>query len=96
MITLLIVSALFFAAAIICFVFAFLALLNNKRRKDHVLGLLACAVFYTVICIFCFTRYIQQVQNEAIQHYINGDYELVDIIVDDKIVDSYYQLIEHD
>lgn len=96
MITLLIVSALFFAAAIICFVFAFLALLNDKSRKDHVLGLLACAVFYTGICIFCFTRYIQQVQNEAIQHYINGDYELVDIVVNDEVVDSYYQLIEHD
>ena len=96
MITLLVVSALFFAAAIICFVFAFLALLNDRSRKDHVLGLFACAVFYTVICIFCFTRYIRQVQNEAIQHYINGDYELVDIIVDDKVVDSYYQLIEHD
>jgi len=96
MITLLIVSALFFAAAIICFVFAFLAFLNDKSRKDHIFGLLVCSVFYTVICIFCFTRYIQQVQNEAIQHYINGDYELVDIIVDDKVVDSYYQLIEHD
>jgi uncharacterized membrane protein YkvI len=96
MITLLIVSALFFAAAIVCFVFAFLASLNDRSRKDHILGLLICAVVYTAICIFCFTRYIQQVQNKAIQHYINGDYELVDIVVNDEVVDSYYQLIEHD
>lgn len=96
MITLLIVSALFFAAAIICFVFAFLASLNDKSRKDHVLGLFVCAAFHTVICIFCFTHYIRQVQNKTIQHYINGDYELVDIVVNDKVVDSYYQLIEHD
>lgn len=96
MITLLIVSALLFAAAIIGFAFAFLALLNNRDKKEHILGLIICAIFYTVICIFCFSRYIQQVQNKAIQDYINGDYELVDIIVDDKIVDSYYQLIEHD
>lgn len=96
MITILIVSALFFAAAIICFVFAFLASLNDRSRKGHVLGLLVCAVFYTVICIFCFTCYIQQVQNKAIQRYINGDYELVDIVVNDEVADSYYQLIEHD
>lgn len=96
MITLLVVSALFFAAAIICFVFAFLALLSNRGRKEHIFGLIICAIFYTVICIFCFNRYIQQVQNKAIQDYINGDYELIDIIVDGKIVDSYYQPIEHD
>lgn len=97
MIAVLVVSILFLVLAIILAVISILhVLLDNKVKKLNILYLILCFSISLIISIQLFNHYIKQVENRAIQRYINGDYELVDIIVDGEIVGSYYQLNEHE
>lgn len=97
MIAVLVVSILFLVLAIILAVISILhVLLDNKVKKLNILYLIFCFSISLIISIQLFNHYIEQVENRAIQRYINGDYELVDIIVDGEIVGSYYQLNKHE
>ena len=49
-----------------------------------------------MLSFWFFTLYIHRVQNDAIEHYLCGDYELIEIKVNNQVIDSYYQLIEID
>lgn len=100
MILLLIVSTALFAITVVCIVL--LVMFIRKCRIEWtnptytlrfwryiVVGLVSLSV-----SIWCFTIYVHRVQNDAIEHYISGDYELIEKKINDQVIGSYYRLIK--
>ena len=100
MILFLIVSTTLFAVTIVCTVLLIVFIRDCRLVwtnpvytfrfwKYIVIGLTSL-----LVSIWCFTIYVHRVQNDAIEHYISGDYELIEKKVNDQVIDSYYRLIK--
>lgn len=98
----LIVSIALFSVTIICIVLLVMSIdasrvgygIYYKRSFFWICAVVALIAI--ILAIWSFTTYIHRVQNDAIEHYISGDYELVEEKINDQVVNSYYRLIKTD
>ncbi len=48
------------------------------------------------IAVGLLANYHKEIINDAIEHYINGDYQIIKKTINGEVVDSYYKLIPTD
>lgn len=92
-----------FFACLFCVSFAY-HVLDQKIDYDSFVtylengGLLKIILFFVLMigANHSFNKAINYVQNDAIEHYINGDYEVIEKTVDGEIVDISYKIIPTD
>lgn len=94
-------------AFIVCIIIATLSILelilplfvyhSKEERIAAIDPMFFVALFSAIImAIISFIEYRNNIVNTAIEHYINGDYQIVEKTINGEIIDSYYKLIPTD
>ena len=65
-----------------------------SRKESWLIVLISIACI--LASIVCFDQYKIKIQSDAIDHYIVGDYELIEKRVDGEVVDWTYKVIPAD
>lgn len=89
---------------IICIITAVLSILHplfiyhcKEERIAAIDPMFFVALFVSIImAIISFMEYRNNIVNTAIEHYINGDYQIIEKTINGEVVDSYYKLIPTD
>ena len=68
--------------------------LKNSLR-EVIMSFLCCALF-VFSSIVSFNSYKERIESNAIDHYIVGDYELIEKVVNGQVVDWQYKITPAD